>query len=158
MDNEKIGGNSMFDLLNSKASAFETKLMMYIIIGVVALVIVNLLLDPVRKYIRGLDTAALGALFIFLGYKASEYELVKALTNLLYLVGGVLFALGILIFVLKTIRRAKRKARQSGPPMPKETAEPAVKTDEPKASELTLTPEEPKHEAPKSGEPKHASK
>jgi hypothetical protein len=42
--------------------------------------------------------------------------------------------------------------------MPKETAEPAVKKEEPKASELTLTPEEPKHEAPKSGEPKHASK
>ena len=146
----------MFDLLNQHASAFETKLMMYIILGVVAIVIVNLLLDPIRKYIRGLDTAALGALFIFLGYKASEYELVKALTNLLYLVGGVLAALGILIFVLKTIRRAKRKARQSGPPMPKEPMEREAVPAEPNAAELK--PEEPKHEAPKSGEPKHASK
>ena len=148
----------MIGSLSAKASAFESKLMLYIILGVVALVIVNLLLDPVRKYIRGLDTAALGALFIFLGYKASEFELVKALTNLLYLVGGLLFALGILIFIIKTIRRAKRKARKSGPPMPKEPAEPAVKPDEPKASELTLTPEEPKHEASKPGEPKYASK
>ena len=146
----------MFDLLHSQASAFETKLMMYIILGVVAIVIVNLLLDPIRKYIRGLDTAALGALFIFLGYKASEFELVKALTNLLYLVGGVLAALGILIFVLKTIRRAKRKARQSGPPMPKEPMEREAVPAEPNAAELK--PEEPKHEAPKSGEPKHASK
>ena len=69
----------MFDLLNQHASAFETKLMMYIVIGVVVLVIVNLLLDPIRKYIRGLDTAALGALFIFLGYKASEFELVSCI-------------------------------------------------------------------------------
>ena len=89
----------MFGALTAKASAFETKLMLYIVLGVAALVIVNLLLDGIRRYIRGLDSAALGALLIFLGYKASEFKLVAVLTNLLYLVGGVLAALGILIFV-----------------------------------------------------------
>ena len=145
MDNEKIGGNSMFDLLNQHASAFETKLMMYIILGVVAIVIVNLLLDGVRKFIRGLDTAALGALLIFLGYKASELQLVSVLTNLLYLVGGTLVAVGILVFVLMMIIKGKRSAKRGGPPMPKDytpkekTAEDS-KTEEPK-------PEEPKHAA-----------
>ena len=111
----------MFGSLSAKASAFESKLMLYIIIGVVALVIVNLLLDGVRKFIRGLDTAALGALFIFLGYKASEFQLVNVLTNLLYLIGGTLFALGILIFIIMRVVKRKRTAKRSGPPMPKET-------------------------------------
>ena len=71
----------MIGSLSAKASAFESKLMLYIILGVVALVIVNLLLDGVRKFIRGLDTAALGALFIFLGYKASGFQLVNVLTE-----------------------------------------------------------------------------
>ena len=51
----------MFGSLTEKASSFEAKLALYIVAGVVALVIVNLLLDGIRKYIRGLDTAALGA-------------------------------------------------------------------------------------------------
>ena len=108
----------MIGSLSAKASAFESKLMLYIILGVVALVIVNLLLDGVRKFIRGLDTAALGALFIFLGYKASGFQLVNVLTNLLYLVGGTLLATGILVFVIMRLIKRKRKAKRGGPPMP----------------------------------------
>ena len=130
----------MFGSLAAKASAFESKLMLYIILGVVALVIVNLLLDGVRKFIRGLDTAALGALLIFLGYKASKLALVSVLTNLLYLVGGTLFATGILVFIIMTAIRRKRAVRRSGPPMPKDTA-----VKEPKAEETD--PEAPKHAA-----------
>ena len=136
----------MFGALGAKASAFETKLMLYIILGVAALVIVNLLLDGIRRYIRGLDSAALGALLIFLGYKASEFKLVGVLTNLLYLIGGTLFVLGILIFIIMIMIKRRRNTKRSGPPMPKETA--------PKEE----TAEEAKHEEPKPGEPKHAAK
>ena len=120
----------MFEILGAKASGFESKLMLYIVLGVVALVIVNLLLDGIRKFIRGLDTAALGAIFIFLGYKASEFKLVSALTNLLYLVGGTLFILGIIIFIIMKAIRRKKVARESGPPMPKH-----AKTDEKAAAD-----------------------
>ena len=141
----------MFESLAAKASAFETKLVVYIIAGVVALVIVNLLLDGIRRYIRGLDTAALGALFIFLGYKATEFKLVSVLSNLLYLVGGTLFAIGILIFIIKTLVKRKRAVVRSGPPMPKEMPQREDKAAEP-------DPAEPKHEESTGSEPKHAAK
>ena len=141
----------MFGSLTEKASSLETKLALYIVAGVIVLVIVNLLLDGIRKYIRGLDTAALGALLIFLGYKAAELKLVSVLSNLLYLVGGTLFITGILIFVIKTIIKRKRAVVRSGPPMPKEPAPKADKAEE-------LNPAEPKHEESTSSEPKHAAK
>ena len=109
----------MFGSLAAKAGSFESKLMLYIILGVVALVIVNLLLDGVRKFIRGLDTAALGALFIWLGYKSSTVQLVSVLTNLLYLIGGTLFISGVLIFIILMAIKRKRAVKRSGPPMPK---------------------------------------
>ena len=109
----------MFGSLAAKAGEFESKLILYVVLGVVALVIVNLLLDGIRRFIRGLDTAALGALFIFLGYKASEFKLASALTNLLYLIGGTLFGLGIIIFIIMTMIKRRRAVKKSGPPMPK---------------------------------------
>ena len=141
----------MFGSLTEKASSLETKLALYIVAGVIVLVIVNLLLDGVRRYIRGLDTAALGALLIFLGYKAAEIKLVSVLSNLLYLVGGTLFASGILIFIIKTIVKRKRAVVRSGPPMPKEMPPKEEKSAEPK-------PAEPKHEGSTNTEPKHAAK
>ena len=126
---------SLGEALGAKAGAFESKLVLYIIIGVAAIVIVNLLLDGVRKFIRGLDTAALGALLIFLGYKASEVKLVSVLSHLLYLIGGTLLVLGILIFVIMRLIKSKRKAKRSGPPMPKETAEKEKQPEVPKSME-----------------------
>lgn len=146
----------MFGSLAATAGSFETKLALYIVGGVIALVIINLLLDGIRRYIRGLDSAALGALLIFLGYKASELKLVSVLTNLLYLIGGTLFAVGILVFVLMMIIKGKRSAKRSGPPMPKDYT-PKEKTAEDSKSEEPK-PEEPKHEEPKTEEPKHAAK
>ena len=141
----------MFGSLTEKASSLETKLALYIVAGVIVLVIVNLLLDGIRKYIRGLDTAALGALLIFLGYKAAEIKLVSVLSNLMYLVGGTLFVTGVLIFIIKTIIKRKRAVVRSGPPMPKDTTPKADKAEEP-------NPAEPKHEESTSSEPKHAAK
>ena len=106
--------------LGAKTSALESKLMLYIIVGVVALVIINLLLDGIRKFIRGLDTAALGALLVWLGYKSTQLPLVSVLSNLLYLVGGTLLVAGLIVFILLKVVRRKRTVRRSGPPMPKQ--------------------------------------
>ncbi|MBQ6439923.1 MAG: hypothetical protein IJJ06_07245 [Mogibacterium sp.] len=122
---------SLISTMSGKAGSFESKLMLYIIGGVLALVIINLLLDGVRKFIRGLDTAALGALLIWLGYKASTLQLVSVLTNLLYLIGGTLFISGVLIFIIMTAIKRKRAVTRSGPPMPKH----AQTSDKAKAAE-----------------------
>ena len=110
---------SLVSTMSGKAGAFESKLMLYIIGSVLALVIINLLLDGIRKFIRGLDTAALGALLIWIGHKASTLSLVSVLTNLLYLIGGTLFISGVLIFIIMTMIKHKRAVKRSGPPMPK---------------------------------------
>ena len=93
--------------------ATKSKLILYIVAGIVALVIVSLLLDGIRKFIRGLDTAALGALFIWLGYEANKFALVKNLSDLLYLVGGTLVVTGLLVFIIIRLIRGKRKARDA---------------------------------------------
>ena len=146
----------MFGSLAATAGSFESRLALYIVGGVIALVIINLLLDGIRRYIRGLDTAALGALLIFLGYKASELKLVSVLTNLLYLIGGTLFAVGILVFVLMMIIKRKHAVKRSGPPMPKDKTPKEPKSEESKSEEPQT--EEPKHAEPKTEEPKHAAK
>ena len=146
----------MFGSLAATAGSFESRLALYIVGGVIALVIINLLLDGIRRYIRGLDSAALGALLIFLGYKASELKLVSVLANLLYLIGGTLFAVGILVFVLMMIIKRKRAVKRSGPPMPKDKTPKEPKSEESKSEEPQT--EEPKHAEPKTEEPKHAAK
>ena len=103
----------------AKAGALETKLALYIVGGIIALVIVNLLLDGIRKYIRGLDTAALGGIFLWLGFESSKIAVVSVLKNLLYLVGGTLCITGLVVFVISMLVRSKRSAKRGGPPMPK---------------------------------------
>lgn len=96
----------------SKTGVFKTKLILYIIIGIIVLVVISVLLDGIKKYIRGLDTAALGALLIWLGSISNKYALVKTLSDLLYLVGGTLVVVGLLVFVVIKVRRGKRRARK----------------------------------------------
>ena len=106
--------------------------MLYIVAGIVILVVINLLLDSVRKYIRGLDTAALGVLFLWLGYESTKLNLISALANLLFLVGGTLLAMGIIIFVIIRLIKRSRKVRNSKPPMPKEMPKPKEPAQEEK--------------------------
>ncbi len=107
-----------------KKDALEFKIMLYIILGIIAIVVVSLLIDGIRRYIRGLDTAALGALLIWVGYQASKIKIISVVTNLLYLIGGTLLAVGLLVFILLKIIRRKRvrkRAEQAGPPKVEQT-------------------------------------
>ena len=110
---------SLANSMAAKANALETKLMLYIVAGIVVLVIVNILLEGIRRYIRGLDTAALGGIFLWLGFESSKIAVVSVLKNLLYLVGGTLCVTGLVVFIISMMVRSKRSARRSGPPMPK---------------------------------------
>ena len=110
---------SLANSVAAKANALETKLMLYIVAGIVVLVIVNILLEGIRRYIRGLDTAALGGIFLWLGFESSKIAVVSVLKNLLYLVGGTLCITGLVVFVISMLVRSKRSAKRGGPPMPK---------------------------------------
>lgn len=127
--------SSFLGKASASANSLESKLTLYIVAGIVILVIINLLLDSVRKYIRGLDTAALGALFLWLGYESTKLNLISALANLLFLVGGTLLAMGILIFVIIRLIKRSRKVRNSKPPMPKEMPKPKEPAQEEKPAE-----------------------
>lgn len=110
-----------------KKDALEFRIMLYIILGIIAIVVVSLLIDGIRRYIRGLDTAALGALLIWVGYQASKIKVISVVTNLLYLIGGTLLAVGLLVFILLKIIRRKRvrkRAEQAGPPKVEQTEKP----------------------------------
>lgn len=110
--------------LADKKDALEFRLTLYIVLGIVAIVVVSLLIDGIRKYIRGLDTAALGALLIWIGYQASKIKVISVVTNLLYLIGGTLVAAGLLVFILLKIirrKRARKRARNAGPPQVEQT-------------------------------------
>ena len=102
---------SLVSSFAGRADGFKGKMILYIIAGIVILVIVSALLDGIKKYIRGLDTAALGAILIWLGYESNKLALVKSLSDLLYLVGGTLVVAGLLLFIIIKIIRGKRRAR-----------------------------------------------
>ena len=137
----------MIQSLFGQKDSLEFKLVLFIVGLIVALVIVNLLLDGIRRYIRGLDTAALGGIIIWLGYKASGISFISLVTNLLYLIGGTLCVVGLIVFILSKMFGRKRKATQlSGPPMPEKhlAKEPAgeVKSAADVASEAKVASDE----------------
>lgn len=103
----------------------EFKVALYIIAGVVAIAIVSLLLDGIKKAIRGLDIAALGALFVYVGYRVSQIRFSGIVSSILYLVGGTLVVVGILAFVLlKLFKRSRvRKKEKYSPPIPDDLKE-----------------------------------
>ena len=115
--------NSIATSVANAKSALEFKLILYIVLGIVAIVLVNLLLDGIRKAIRGLDTAALGGIILWTGHKAAEIKIISVVSGLLYLIGGTLVAVGLLVFILLKVIRHKiagKAAGQSGPPQPQD--------------------------------------
>ena len=61
---ESLGSFDPFGMLSEKLSDFLDTVRFYIILGLIAIVIISLLFDLVRKYIRGLDMAAIGGLLL----------------------------------------------------------------------------------------------
>ena len=103
------------DLVSSigdKADALRTKLILYIIVGIIVIVIVSVLLEGVRKVIRGLDTAALGALFFWLATKLDNVPVVAELARYLYAAGATLFIVGILVFIITKLFGRRRRRRK----------------------------------------------
>ena len=109
---------------------FKGKLILYIILGITAVVIISVLLDGIKKYIRGLDTAALGGLLIWLGYEANKIALVRTLSDLLYLVGGTLVVVGLIVFIIIRMIKGKRKARNQYNAKHQEAVKEAIKEKE----------------------------
>ena len=114
---------AMADSLIDKKDALEFKFAVYIVLGIIAIVVINLLLDGIRKAIRGLDTAALGALLLWIGHKTSGVIVISAISGLLYLIGGTLVATGLVVFILLKLFRRKRAKRRSQPSAPPQVQE-----------------------------------
>ena len=121
-----MSGNLVSSLSGPKDS-LEFKLILIIILGVVALVIINVLIDGIRRYIIGLDSAVLGGLLVWLGIKAQDIAVISVVSNLLYLIGGTLLASGLVVFVLVKIFRHGRRQKEIKPgPVEKLRAEQAA--------------------------------
>ena len=103
----------MLETVAGGVDSLQTKLAVYIILGIVAIMIISVLLDGVRKYIRGLDTAALGAIFLWLGYEATGNPLFRSLSGLLLLIGGTLFVTGIVLFIIIMLIKRKRAEKRN---------------------------------------------
>ena len=105
----------IIDLFRDNPEIFRSKILLYVIAGIVAIVILSLILDRVRKYIRGLDTAAIGALVFWLGYKVSQLPAVpKGVAEIIILTGAVLFIVGLLVFIFKVVFKRKRRHKEAG--------------------------------------------
>ena len=101
----------LIDLFRENPEIFRSKILLYVIIGVIVIVVLNLLLDGVRKYIRGLDTAAIGALVFWLGYKLSQVPAVpKGVAEIVVLTGAVFFIIGLLVFIFKVGSQDQQQA------------------------------------------------
>lgn len=90
---------------------FKTSVLLWVVVGVVALVLVLTLFDGLRSAIKGLDVSALGALFVWLSVKIPDFALVQDLKEPTLVIGAVLIVLGVVIFVVTKISRARRRRR-----------------------------------------------
>ena len=104
--------DSILGALSSEVMAFKIQVIVFVILGTIALVLLGLLLDLIKKYIRGLDTAALGIILIIVG-KIAESRVVKGVSELLYLIGGTLIVSGIILFIIIKSIRHKRRVRKA---------------------------------------------
>lgn len=105
--------DTILGALSSEVMALKIQVIVFVVLGTVALVLLSLLLDLVKKYIRGLDTALLGGILILAAKIAADHNVIKAVTDLLYLIAGTLIVTGIIIFIISLSVRRKRKARQA---------------------------------------------
>ncbi len=105
----------IIDLFRENPEIFKSKLLLYVIAGIIAIVLLSLILDKVRKYIRGLDTAAIGALVFWLGYKVSQLAVPKGVAEIMVLAGATLIIVGLLVFIFKVVfKRKKNKNKTTG--------------------------------------------
>ena len=105
----------IIDLFRENPEIFKSKLLLYVIAGIIAIVLLSLILDKIRKYIRGLDTAAIGALVFWLGYKVSQLAVPKGVAEIMVLAGTTLIIVGLLVFIFKVVfKRKKNKNKTTG--------------------------------------------
>ena len=104
----------MSDILKffgSLTNDLKTRIILYIIIGVIVLVLLGLLLDGIRHVVKGLDTALVGALVLWLGTKAGKAPVIGELSPYLSAAGWTLIAAGIIVFICTRVHRHRRRKK-----------------------------------------------
>lgn len=103
-------GSLVGSLVNTQ-DATKSKIIMYMVIAIAVIVIIGVLLDGVRRFIRGLDTAVLGGIFLWIAYKSWNIPVISALAEYLLAAGATLVAVGLIVFIINRIVRRKRNVR-----------------------------------------------
>ena len=121
---ENFGPLDPFEPIAEKLEAFKEEFKFYIIAGIIIILLISLLIDIIRRYIRGLDMAAIGGLLLWISFRIADVPIVKILCGILNLVGGTLLAAGLAIFAairltyyLKKRRRMQKLANAPQDPL-----------------------------------------
>lgn len=97
--------------ITEKWHAFTHDVLLKVIIILILVVLITTLFDSLRRAIKGLDIAAFGGLFIWMGSKIPDIILIRELIKPLYVIGLALVAVGVVIFILKCIIGSRKKKK-----------------------------------------------
>ena len=101
-----------FEPVTQRLQEFGDKFKLYFILGVIALIVLVLLLDTIRKYIRGLDIAAVGGLFLWVSSKIDETPIIKGLCGVFTTIGETLLIGGLAVFIILRVTHYLLKRRK----------------------------------------------
>ena len=80
---ENFGPLDPFEPIAEKLEAFKEEFKFYIIAGIIIILLISLLIDIIRRYIRGLDMAAIGGLLLWISFRIADVPIVKILCGIL---------------------------------------------------------------------------
>lgn len=86
--------------VTDKWDAFTHGFLLKLVIAIIIIVLITTLFDGVRRVIRGLDVAAIGGIFYYLGSKVPDIILIRSLIKPLHIIGMILMAVGVVIFIV----------------------------------------------------------
>ncbi|MBQ0004603.1 MAG: hypothetical protein KBS68_01925 [Clostridiales bacterium] len=98
--------------ITEKWHEFTHDVLLRVVIILILVVLVLTLFDSLRRAIKGLDIAAFGGLFLWMGSKIPDIILIRELIKPMYIIGLALVAVGIVIFILKCIISGRRNKQQ----------------------------------------------
>ena len=101
--------NTIQEVFGDRWHSFTQGVLLKLVIIVIAIVLITTLFDSIRRIIRGLDVAAIGGLFFYLGCKVPDVVLLRELIKPLKTIGLILFGVGVVLFIVFKVAGALAK-------------------------------------------------
>lgn len=109
-----IGDKAQYVISGSAWDDFKMNVLLWVVVAIVAIILICTLFDGVRRAIRGLDVAAIGGLFIWIGTKIPDVPLLNDLKAPALYLGLGLVVLGVIVFIIaKTVGRKRQKKKDA---------------------------------------------